>query len=92
MPVVGSPVADAFSKLPRLLHALSGEAPNQELTFNEGSDAQIYELRSSQLHHHERLAGRLVIMRNVTSRRRADAEVVRSQRLRAVGELSSAII
>ena len=88
VPVVGRPVTDAFSKLPRLLHALSDEAPNQELTFNEGSDAQIYELRSSQLHHHERLAGRLVIMRNVTSRRRADAEVVRSQRLRAVGELS----
>ena len=88
IPVVGKPVADAFSKLPRLLRALSDDTPNQELTLSEGSDAQIYELRRSQLHHHERLAGRLVILRNVTSRRRAEAEVVRSQRLRAVGELS----
>jgi signal transduction histidine kinase len=86
--VIGIPLSDAFASLPRLRHALSNDVPNQELAFNEGAEAQIFELRISQLHDHERLAGRLVILRNVTSRRRADAEVVRAQRLRAVGELS----
>ena len=87
-PVVGRSATEAFATLPRLLHALTTDAANQELRLHEGSNAQIYELRRSQLHHRQRLAGRLVMLRDVTSRRRADAEVIRSQRLRAVGELS----
>ena len=89
---VGMPAAEVLSGFQPLAAALQcGGDSDSELTLRQDEDRQVFEVRISPLHDHQRLVGRLVFLHDVTARKQAEEEMVRSERLRAVGELSLGI-
>ncbi len=90
--VIGRPAIEVLANVGKLGEAIaSGAEVNAEVTLGEGQQRQVYELRIAALRDRQRLSGRLVVLHNITRRKHAQEEVVRAQRLRAVGELSLGI-
>lgn len=86
--LIGLPAADVLAALPAIELPLRETAGDEVLLGTEGSaryyDMQINALRDK----NENLSGHLLVFHDITERKRAEDELVRSQRLRAAGELS----
>ena len=89
---IGRPALEAFSEFGELADALDlGTESQTEIVVGAGIARRVYDLKTSFVRHRKRIVGRLAILSDVTDRKLAEAEIVRSQRLRAVGELSLGI-
>ncbi len=72
--VIGRSIADVVA-YPDLIERFRDELEvSTELTFGERDAVCHYDLRISPLHQRERLTGRLVVLRDITARKRAEQE------------------
>jgi PAS domain S-box-containing protein len=89
--VIGQPVATVFSVAPNLIDTYRAAYEAQDsLTLGKGEDAQTYEFRISAIFRQEELIGRLVVLHDITERKKAEIALRESeQRYRLVSELST---
>jgi PAS domain S-box-containing protein len=74
----GVPVAEVLSDWPNLLRYLDQEQAQAEITQGEGVDQQTYDMRLSPLYDRRgALSGRLLMLHDITQRKRAEAELQR---------------
>ena len=87
--LIGRPAADILTGISGLQFPMRGDDMSEEVAFEQDGESLIYELRVTALRdrQHE-LPGHVIICHDITERKRTEAEVVRTQRLRAAGELS----
>ena len=89
---IGRPALRTLSDFGELADALDlGSELHTEIAIGSGIERRVHDLRISFVRHEQRIIGRLAILRDITDRKQAEEEMVRSQRLRAVGELSLGI-
>jgi|GEM_PF-963776 len=85
---IGLPATDALGAMPAIDLPLR-EAAGNEVRLGPDGAAHHYEVQVNALDDKsERLSGHLLVFHDITERKRAEDELVRSQRLRAAGELS----
>ncbi len=87
--LIGRPAADILVGISGLQFPLRGDDMSEEVVFERDGESLIYELRVTALRDRQHdLPGHVVVCHDITERKRTDAEIVRTQRLRAAGELS----
>ena len=89
--LIGAPVAEAVASIPTLSERLASPADfnGEDFTIEVDGQARVFELHDTPLYHRgKRKAGRLLILRDLTERKRSEDDLVRTQRLAAAGELS----
>jgi PAS domain S-box-containing protein len=87
--LVGRPAAEILEGISGLQFPLRGDDLSEEVVFERGGEALTYELRVTPLRdRHQPLPGHVIICHDINERKRTEAEIVRTQRLRAAGELS----
>ena len=93
--VVGQPASKAFSGCPYLAeHHCDVTGANTEIVLGEGEAQCIYDLRISPLNDRpDRFTGCLVILRDITERKRAEVMLrIREQYLECLAEVSQILI
>lgn len=86
--VIGLPAANALAVLTTIGLPLR-ETTSEEIHLGPEGTARHYELQINALRdRNENLSGHLLVFHDITERKRTEDELVRSQRLRAAGELS----
>ncbi|HEX2171053.1 MAG TPA: histidine kinase N-terminal 7TM domain-containing protein, partial [Dehalococcoidia bacterium] len=90
--VIGRPVDLIFAGQPGLQAAIQKDEGRHELVLRSGGSERFFDVQVSPLHDPRgRLAGRIILLRDLTSRREAEAEhlqLVREQAVRAEAESS----
>ena len=90
--VIGHAAADVLSQLPPVEALLQDRETVEELVLEGGDSPRTFETRVTVLRDgRDSVRGRLLVLYDVSERKRAERELVRAQRLRAVGELSLGI-
>jgi PAS domain S-box-containing protein len=86
--LVGTPQREALAALAPLADHLE-QTGKSEIEIEVDGVLRAYELNSSDLYQRDtQWVGRLVVLHDISERKRAEEELVRAQRLRAAGELS----
>jgi PAS domain S-box-containing protein len=89
---IGQQATAAFTHLPQLADLLAGDGfVSAEIAIGEGTERHYCDLRIMPLFDRQRLSGRLLVLRDITERKRTDEIMIRAQRLSAAGELSLGI-
>ena len=88
--LIGARVTDAFDSVPVLAERIVAPTNAHDgFTIEINGNPRIFELHDTPLYHRgKRRAGRLLILRDITERKRSEEDLVRAQRLAAAGELS----
>ena len=88
--LIGAVVTEAFVSVPALAERIATRSDvTSNITVEINGQPQVFELHDTPLYHRgKRRAGRLLILRDITDRMRAEEELVKTQRLAAAGELS----
>ena len=88
--LIGTTLTEAFATLPTLRARLAGEeTESNEFTIEVDGQKRVYELYLSELFQNNSTpSGRLIALRDITERKRAEEELIQAGRLRAAGELS----
>ena len=88
--VIGAPVADVFASVPALAERVAANSdPRSDFTIEIDGRPRVFELHDTPLYHRgQRRAGRLLVLRDITKRKRSEEDLVKAQRLAAAGELS----
>jgi len=86
--IVGTPQREALVAISPLSEHL-GQAGKSEVEIDVDGVRRTYELNITDLYQRDtQLAGRLVVLHDISASKRSEEELVRAQRLRAAGELS----
>lgn len=91
--LIGMPLAEATSAQPDLLTRVLGKgATGDEFALVVDGQKRVYELHLSDLFRDDTIpSGRLIALRDITERKRAQQEMIQAGRLSAVGELALGI-
>ena len=89
--LVGYPASEALATLNGLPACLAAGSGSAEVELDRRGETLYMEVRTAPLHMRGRSAGTLILLRDVSERRRAQEERVLTERLRAAGELAAGI-
>jgi len=81
--IVGMPIAQVLADVPDLIEHCQGETEMRtEITWGEGKSPRIYDVRISPIYSgRKRFIGRLVVLHDITERKRAEASLVDQKQL-----------
>ena len=87
---IGLPAPQILAPLETLVFPLGEEGSVAgEIRLDRAGESRCYELHLSALRNRrERITGHLIVLHDITESKRAEDDLIRSQRLRAAGELS----
>ena len=93
--VIGQPVANVLSGQPKLVELFGmASVPEERLEFKveKGETQRYYDLHTSPLHDRRgQLTGRLIILTDITERKKIQEQLIVSDRLSSIGEFASGV-
>jgi len=93
--VIGQPVANVLSGQPKLVELFGmASAPEErlEVKVEKGETQRYYDLHTSPLHDRRgQLTGRVIILTDITERKKIQEQLIVSDRLSSIGEFASGV-